>query len=181
MRKSSKKINELLREGNYKKVVTLLNDELKSEPDNHWLLTTLSSALYESRKYDEALKYARAAQSIMPECPAVLWDLAGVLFVKDEFEDAIQYWERIISEGKKVKKFGDCWESKSWALKIVNDSRFRLAEVFLLQEKKRRAKELIEEYLKHRHQGAKSIYSLWEAKKILKQAISSNSVNSLEK
>ena len=58
-----------------------LRRRLRSEPNHHWLLTRLSSVLYERRRYASALKYAEKAFAEAPTCPLVLWDYAGALQV----------------------------------------------------------------------------------------------------
>jgi hypothetical protein len=53
-----------------------MRSPLHGQPYHHWLLTRLSSVLYESRRYALALRYEEKAFAQITGCLLVLWDYA---------------------------------------------------------------------------------------------------------
>jgi tetratricopeptide (TPR) repeat protein len=102
-----------------------LRRRLKREPNHHWLLTRLSSVLYERRRYASAVKYAEKAFAQMPTCPLVLWDYAGALQMLGRHEEALDLYARIVTRGVHRIATGDCGEGRAWARGLVADAHYR--------------------------------------------------------
>lgn len=75
--------NRLIAREDWEGLRTLAAKQLDRQPTHHYWLAQLSSALYELRRYPEAVEVAWKAEGIMPDCPLVLWHLAGPLRMLD--------------------------------------------------------------------------------------------------
>src|ERR1022692_656468 len=124
--KLEKEVNSAFDNEDYKTAIKLLKKELKNDPDNHWTLSKLSSAYYESYNYKKAKLISEEALKIMPECPLVLWHYAGPVYMLCEYEKAIKTYKKIIKLSKGDIIMGECWQSPAWTESIVNDSVYRL-------------------------------------------------------
>jgi tetratricopeptide (TPR) repeat protein len=142
--------------------------ELKTKPDDHWLLTRLSLTHYEQRHYSEALKYVEKAKEIMPTCPLVLWDYAGALQMLGRHVEAIDVYNEITAKGIKKLAHGDCGEGLAWARGLIADSYFRISKSLDALGDKAQAEEAFIAHLDMRGPGCHSIYPLSKLGKSLR-------------
>lgn len=136
--------------------------ELKSSPDDHWLLTRLGLTYYEMRDYATALFYEEQALGIAPRCPLVLWDYAGSLQMLGRDQEAIEVYRRLVRRGPKRIAAGPCGEGLARARGLVADCHYRIAESL---EELGLHDEALREFEKHlgmRGRGGQSIYSRGE-------------------
>jgi predicted Zn-dependent protease len=129
MRAFSDRINRLFELNRYATIERLVRRELAKAPRDHWLLSRLSSAVYEQRRYAEALSLARRAQRIAPYCPMVLWDLAGAHDMLGQEERAIAIWHGLIRRGVERLATEECGEGRRDARVLVANCWFRLAKM----------------------------------------------------
>ena len=108
----------------------MLIDALKEDPSNHWLLTRLGTTYYEQKNYKKALAFSRKALKTNPNCPIVLWDLAGALFALEKFEDAFSIYRSLLSKDPQKLAKGPCGEGISWTISLLIDCFFRLGLCF---------------------------------------------------
>lgn len=139
--------------------------ELKSKPNDHWLLTRLSLTHYEQRDYATALKYVEKAKEIMPRCPLVLWDYAGALQMLGRHAEAIDTYNAITAKGVKRLARGDCGEGLAWARGLIADSYYRISRSLEALGDKKQAEEAFIAHLDMRGPGCRSIYPLAELNK----------------
>jgi len=171
-------INELDRfywEEQYDKAKKMIEKLLLEDPDNHWLLTRLSSVLYEQKKYEEALAASEKALQIAPDCPLVLWDYAGVLRMLSHSDKAVKIYKSILARGVEDVAFGDCGEGLRWAKSLLNDCRYHLAIILLEVGDNKNALFYIQEHLKNRRRGQYSCFSRNKALRISSQIKESRS------
>ena len=144
---------------------TLIREELRRDPRNHWLLTRLSLTYYEQKQYRKSLRYVVQALQIAPYCPLAVWDYAGTLDMLNRKKKALQIFQWLISWGEKGIAFGECGEGLRFARSLVADCYYRIARIY--EERRERAK-AIRAYKQHflfRRRGAWSIYPLSEVKR----------------
>ncbi|HEX3152728.1 MAG TPA: tetratricopeptide repeat protein [Gemmataceae bacterium] len=125
-RQLSEVIDELFDQEQWVAARKILLRELRDAPDNHWLLTRLGTTYYEQRKYGSALKIAEQALELAPECPLVLWDLAGDLDATGDHEAAIRIYRKLIKRGVHSLANGECGEGVAWAESLIADCWYRL-------------------------------------------------------
>ena len=126
--KISTKINEAFAREKWEEARDLIIGELKKYPEDHWLLARLSTTYYEQRKYEDALKLIQKAHDIEPECPLVLWDLAGTLAAVHKPEEAMDYYMAILNKGLEKIANDPCGEGKEWAVSLLVDCFFRMGD-----------------------------------------------------
>src|ERR1700722_16479923 len=127
----------------------VIKSQLKEAPNDHWLLTRLSTTYYEERDYKEALRWAKRAHEIVPDCPLVLWDLAGAYDMGGMPSEAIKYYERILKKGSRgieAMAADECAEGPAWALSLVIDTIYRASLCLKKLGCKEAALELMKNY-----------------------------------
>ena len=82
---------------------------------------------YEEKGYAKALRYARQAHEIAPDCPLVLWELAGALDMTADPKAALDYYGKIIAAHRNKTVTDPCWESPRWLLSLQVDATYRAA------------------------------------------------------
>jgi tetratricopeptide (TPR) repeat protein len=126
MHNVGKAINEAFDKEDWEVARRRILAALEEEPRHHWLLSKLSAVYYEERDYQKALSYAKKAQQIAPECPLVLWDLAGALLATGHVQSALAIYRKLMTEG--VAKASACphgeGEGPAWAVCLLIDSLF---------------------------------------------------------
>ena len=137
-----------------------LRRRLRREPNHHWLLTRLSSVLYERRRYASALKYAEKAFAEAPTCPLVLWDYAGALQVLGRHEEALDLYARIVTRGVRRIATGVCGEGKGWARGLVADAHYRASISLAAIGNREASLSAFDQCLDERGPGCYSIYRL---------------------
>lgn len=166
-------IDATLEADDWAKARELLLQELKRAPDDHWLLTRLSTTYYEERKYSQALKLSERAVQLAPQCPLALWDYAGALDMLGREPEAIGIWRRIIERGAAALAKDECGEGIRWARSLVNDARYRIALALRDVGKSAAALQQLDEHLAHRSPGCSSIYPLAEVR-VIREALSND-------
>jgi tetratricopeptide (TPR) repeat protein len=139
-----------------------LRQRLKAEPRHHWLLTRLSSAYYEQKRYALALKYAEKAFAEAPSCPLVLWDYAGALQMRGRHYEALDLYARLVTRGVSRIATGDCGEGKAWARGLVSDSHYRASISLRAIGNDQASLSAFDHCLDLRGPGCRSIYRLNE-------------------
>ncbi len=117
------------RKSAWKRAQALLETELANTPNDHWVMTQLGVTHYEQRKYKTALRFFRASEAIVADCPLTLWNLAGTLDALGKYVDAIGIYVRLL-ECSVSPDADPCWESKQWAKNLKNDCVYRLGVCF---------------------------------------------------
>src|SRR5687767_11755818 len=103
-----------------------IRDELKNDPDSHWLLARLSTTYYEQRRYTKALTIIKKAYKLSPQCPLVLWDYAGSLDAVGRPGQALKLYTVLIKKGPRALGVMDpCGEGTEWAMGLVTDCLYR--------------------------------------------------------
>ena len=125
------KIETLIAAEDWPRARKAVREELRSSPNNHWLLTRLGLTYYEERRYKLSLKYSLRALAQMPNCPLALWDYAGTLEMLDQTQDALTIFQRLVRRGIPEITFGDCGEGLAWARGLIADCHYRLAHCYL--------------------------------------------------
>ncbi|MGH7135300.1 MAG: tetratricopeptide repeat protein [Pirellulales bacterium] len=151
----------LLKREEYEKARALLEKELLTDPENHWLITQLGVTFYEQRKYDEALRYFRRSREILDDCPLTLWNLAGALDAVGKHSEAIEIYTSLL-ESKITADIDPCWESEAWSDRLKADCVYRLGVCFQNQRKKKSAKHCYRQYLDLLSIGVDGTYSSQE-------------------
>jgi tetratricopeptide (TPR) repeat protein len=148
----------------------LLACALESEPDDHWLLTRMSTVHYERRDYQGALAWSRKALAVAPECPLVLWDYGGALDMAGQERRAIQIWKKLLARGALRIANSECGEGKRWAEALLNDCRYRLGLAYLDLGQHANALRYLRAHLAHRRPGQPSLYTLREVRTAIRAA-----------
>ncbi len=155
-------IENLIRNDDWVAARKRILKELKTRPNDHWLLARLSLTYYEERKYDIALKYSTRALAIAPYCPMVLWDHAGTLCMLDREREAMPIYRRLIRRGVDSIANGPCGEGRGQARGLIADCHYRLSLCYDTMNRKADALRELEKHLDMRGPGCYSIYPLDE-------------------
>lgn len=164
----SKIISDLFDRNEWQKARRLIVRELAKDPQNHWLLTRLSTTYYEEYKYEEALDASLKAMEIKPHCPLVLWDLATTLDMISREEESIHILKKLLRRGVLKIAYDECGEGRRWSESLLNDCRFRIANSYRRLNQMELSKKFILLHLRHRKPGLPSLYSITEAKELLR-------------
>lgn len=157
-----KEIESLLAKRQWQRARRRIRAELRKNPRHHWLLARLSSTYYEQRQYRRALTIAKRAVALKRQCPLALWDLAGALEAVGRQSEAMMIWKRLLARGTKRLAYGPCGEGLAWAGSLVNDCRYSLACAYREQGAVKLAERYLDEHIRHRRRGVRSIYALRE-------------------
>lgn len=126
----TKKIEAALSANEWSGARRLLREELKRNPDEHWLWARLSETYYEEKKYRKALEHAQHAFQLAPECPMVLWDLAGAQFAAGDIRAAVSTYKKLLNAARGVMDkdgYDDpCWEGEQETLSLAVDCLYRV-------------------------------------------------------
>ena len=164
---TSSLINKYIENDRWLDAKRILESELVTYPTEYWLLTTLSNVYYELRDYKKAFEFSEKALSIAPFDYLVLNNHACILSVLDGKEnEAIKLLQRIIRSKLSKIAYGDHGEGMRWAKSLVNDSRVRLALVYLSNNEKTKALKYLNDHLENRERG---VFSNFSKKEIIKK------------
>ena len=159
MSREKDRVETLIEKEKWAEAREAINRELKDDPNNHWLLTRLSTTYYEEGKYIEALEAAVAAKAIKPNCPLVLWDNAGALDMLGREREALKIYRKLIGMGiDKIAK-EECGEGKEWATGLVTDCIYRAGCCYADLGKRDLAVKVIAHCLALLDVGAQGIYT----------------------
>jgi tetratricopeptide (TPR) repeat protein len=140
------------------KARALIQEELLSQPADHWLWTTLGLTYYEQRQYDNALKCSKRAVELAPACPLVLWDYAGSLSMAGPEQAALAIWTLLLDMDLEDVAYGECGEGMDWAMQLVNDVHYRMGHYYRHKDRHDLARQSFEKYLHNRDHGVTSLY-----------------------
>lgn len=149
----------------------VLKEDLRQDPDDHWLLTRIGLTYYEQRNYKEALTYSEKAIELEPACPLALWDYAGTLDMLGRDEEAVRLWEGLLERGVEAIAHGDCGEGVRWARSLLNDCRYRIARIANEHQDLIRARTYYEDHLKNRRAGQYSVYTRVDVQRRLRDVL----------
>jgi tetratricopeptide (TPR) repeat protein len=154
---------------------TLILQELDKDPENHWLLTRLSTTYYEQHRYQEALEQVEKAFKITPRCPLVLWDYAGILAAMGQSNEALKIYSALIKKGPRwVGEENACGEGLEWALSLLADCIFRAGVCWAHLKKNEIALRWFQAFLKLRAEWNGGIHSPEEALKQMQKLAKNN-------
>lgn len=167
MQEVSNIINCFLDQNRLFEAKKILQDELKTYPNEYWLLTTLSNVFYELKDYNSALEFSERALSVESSDYLVINNHACILSViEGKEEEAIELFEKIIFTELDKMAFGKYGEGIRWAKSLANDCRVRLALVYLSINEKLRAMKCLDDHLANRERG---VFSNFTKKEIMKK------------
>src|SRR5207248_6262374 len=112
-------------------------------------------------------KIARKAEALAPNCPLVLWDLAGALDANGNPLAAAEILHRLIDRGEWAIARDKCGEGKAWARSLVTDCWYRIGVCFEHAELWSQADHAFKEYLRRRPKTSGSIYDSADASRHL--------------
>jgi tetratricopeptide (TPR) repeat protein len=142
----------------------LIKAELRSAPEDHWLMSRLALTHYEQRHYKRALNWDVRALLEAPYCPLAIWGYAGTLEMLGRYNASISLYRYLLSWGEEQLAYGDCGEGIRRARSLLADCHFRIASIW---ERKRQWKRAVAEYdiyLSKRKNGWGSIYPIRDVK-----------------
>ena len=160
------KLERLIVKGQSKRAADLGRKLMVAAGDCHWCLARLSTAYYEARKYRKALRIVEKARELNPRCPYVLWNYAGTLDMVGRKQEAIRIFKSLLRRGIQNIAHGECGEGVRWAESLLNDCRFRVADSYYFQGKKRLSTRWLMAHLSHRRPGLHSLYSMKEVREL---------------
>lgn len=155
----SNKLNNLIENENWAYAKMLLEEEIRKQPEEYFLITSLSKIYFNMREYNKALKYSTKAINIESNDPLVIYDHGCALSANNKHKEAIYYCKQIVKMDINKVAYGKFGEGMKWAKSIVNDSIFRIAISFIKLDKPIIAKKYIKEHLRNRRRGQYSDFS----------------------
>jgi tetratricopeptide (TPR) repeat protein len=166
-RRMTSKIERLISVEDWPAARRAVRAELRSSPNDHWLLTRLGLTYYEERRYKQALKYSLRALEEAPNCPLALWDYAGSLEMLDQAEAALKVYLLLVHRGIQRIAFGDCGEGLAWARGLIADCHYRMAHCYTALRRPKMAIKSLKSHIGLRGPGCRSVYSLVEVREEL--------------
>jgi tetratricopeptide (TPR) repeat protein len=172
----SVKINHFFEYGKWAEARRFIEGKLEELPANdwmrHWWLTRLSTAYYEERKYKDALEFAKQAQAIAPDCPLVLWDLAGALDMVGRDAEAIELYKKLIRKRTDSIASDQCGEGQDWAKGLLADCLYRLAECYADLGDDSKSLHFLNRFKLKLEDGVSGIYTKDDADRIINRNMS---------
>jgi len=156
-------VEELIEEGRWVDARRTIEVLLPAHPDDHWLLTRLSTTYYEMGDYDKALEFAEQALKIAPNCPLALWDRAGALDMLGREEEALRAYAVLLGRGLESIAEDECGEGEEWATGLIADCIYRAGCVLEDLGNKAKAAQFYHRFLCILDLGVRSIYDREEA------------------
>jgi hypothetical protein len=157
------RVESLIEQEKWSAARRAIEEELRDHPDDHWLLTRLSTTYYEEGDYEAALRWAEKAKEIAPDCPLVLWDYAGALDMLGRERDALKVYRSLVERGVDAVAEDGCGEGVEWAKGLLADCVFRAGCCLEDLGDNRGASRLYRTYLALVDLGVESIYPRAEA------------------
>jgi len=162
-------IEQLVAAKKWKQARALLQDELLTAPTDHWVWTTLGLTYYEERNYEKALSCSKRAVELAPDCPLVLWDYAGCLYMTGRESAALAIWTLLLGMDLDEVANGECSEGVDWAMQLLNDVHYRMGRYFQGKGDGEQARTSFDKYLHNRAHGVGSIYEQKQVEEYLTQ------------
>jgi tetratricopeptide (TPR) repeat protein len=157
-------IEQAIAANNWTRARKLIRHELKSDPNDHWLLSRLALTYYEQRQYRRALYFEAKALQIAPYCPLAIWRYAGSLEMLGRDKEALKLFRWLLSWREQNLAYGDCGEGILAARSLIADCHYRIACIWERMGQRKRALASYAEHFARRRRGTRSIYPLREVK-----------------
>lgn len=154
----TQQINDLLDKDDWAGARKLIQEELKTSPHSHWLLTQLATTYYEEGNYRRSLQLNEKALAEMPGCSLVLWNYANSLDMLGKKRQAIATYEKLLTKGAQVIAVEECAEGIAWARSLVADCKYRLALCYRDIGNLKKSAAFYATYLADVEDGVESIY-----------------------
>lgn len=161
-------IESLIERGRWADARKRIERELKSDPENHWLLTQLGVTLYEEQRYREALVPLLKSLEIVPDCPLTLWNVAGTLDALGESKEALSIYTWLL-QSKQTADADQCWESEEWADALKTDCVYRAALCLQHLGQAESAERFFRQYIDLLLAGRNGMYSLEDAARHIRE------------
>lgn len=145
-RKPTPTVDDLIRAEDWARARALIEQELRDDPENHWLRTQLGVAHYEQGEYPQALRTLAGSAEIKPDCPLTLWNLAGTLSALGKPAKALKIYTWLLRSNRTAED-DPCWEDDRWADALRADCVFRAAGCCEQLGRPAAAEELYRRYL----------------------------------
>lgn len=158
------KIDDLLHAEKWLEARKLLEKELKTDPQHHWLMTQIGVTFYEQRRYKEAFERFQASRKIVSDCPLTLWNLAGTLDALGEFSRALTIYRWLLQTSKSPDD-DPCWESQAWTEALKSDCVYRIGVCFQHLGKRQKARDCYAQYLHLLSIGMEGSYLIDDVKR----------------
>jgi len=182
----SQQVNERIVREDWKGIVRLIEKAIKDESaghQDHWLLDRLSAAYYELREYNKALELVQKARELKPDCPLVLWDLAGTLDTLNRPAEAMSVYLEILKLAPVLdrKDFEErpCGEGHRWTMELLTDCLYRIGLCLEHLDRKDEARKVYGDYLAIRAEGLPSMYKEKDVRKRLRALVAGKPWNDL--
>jgi tetratricopeptide (TPR) repeat protein len=160
MHNLSERINDAFKREQWSAARKLITAELDKDPENHWLISRLGTTHYEQKDYKKALRLARKAHALKPDCPLVLWDLAGSLFANGKTRNALRIYRDLIKNGPRFARQKPCGEGTKWMFSLMCDCMFMMAVCHLELGNLPQATRCLTRFVEWRTQSEGGIYSV---------------------
>lgn len=147
----------------------LILSGLKNAPDDHWLRARLALTYYEERDYVKALRCALEAADLAPQCPLVLWEIAGAMEMLGQSSAALRVYRKLTRKSLDDIAHGPCGEGIVWARGLVADIYFRVGQIHKEAGRRVLARRALEKALACRKGRASGIYSTREIRAHLRR------------
>jgi hypothetical protein len=170
----SEEINGLFEHEQWAVARRRLEKRFAEEPHSHWLLTRIGTTYYEEHNYKKAMELSQKAYNLAPTCPLVLWDLASTLEMLGDDLEALKIYGELFARGTRSIAEDECGEGMAWARTLLTDCLYSGAGCLHRLGKERKALWSIQQHLKLRAMGVKSIYALREARTRLREIAGSS-------
>jgi tetratricopeptide (TPR) repeat protein len=161
------KYQQLYRERKWAEARIPLEESLRDEPDDHWLLFNIGETYFEERNFEKALEYEERALKIEPRCPKALFDSAEALYELYRPEETIKICKNLIHRGVNRIAYGECGEGLKSARMNVNDCRYLMGLGYADLDNFTLAARYIKSHLANRSRKVVSVYFLYRVKKNL--------------
>jgi len=166
--KISEMLNDYLMKENWQDAKALLESELSTAPDDHFLLTQLGEVFYEMRDYNTAIRYTQRAYELAPDCPLALNNHAVVLYMHNKNDEAIAIWQSLLNKDLHEIAHNECAEGLQFAKTLLNDIRFRIGDAYHTANNNQKALEYFKMHLANRKRGQMSNFTKTEVENEIK-------------
>jgi len=161
------RIEDAIKRNDWARARQFIRAALRQNPDSHWLITRLALTYYEQGDYKRSLALEQRAYKIAPNCPLVLWDMAGSWEMLKRYTEASTIYRRLLRRGVNAVAFGVCGEGVAWARGLLADCWYRLARCHRKQGRRAHSISCYKKHLAMRGPGCRSIYPIHEVRREL--------------
>ncbi|CAN5181689.1 hypothetical protein BH11PLA2_BH11PLA2_07600 [soil metagenome] len=158
------RLDKALADERWPQARALILRELKTDPDNHWLLTQLGVTLYEEKRYSESLAVFESSLAIVDDCPLTQWNIGGALDMLGRPREAIRHYLWILNQNSTDDP---CWESVEWTASLRADCLYRLGHCYRQLKQNAKAARCFRQYLELLYVGVTGIYTADDTAKSL--------------